>query len=261
MWCGTRGKAFGERCHSLTVGPVVGCPGSYSHRVTDQPAAGRVRAMDAALDSAALDAAVLDAAGLTSQRRGAKVRVRPTQDVAERLGASAIRLFGERGFDAMSVNEIAAEAGVTPRTFFRYYPTKETVLVDIVDRTNERLMQIIQSVLPGADVARTLRAALLQWFTEYADLFPAVTRLSEASPTLTSAFLLRFTEWEGHLAQALRARYPDLGARDALVWATVAFGLLRMAPVFAASRGGSFADGAAEAFDRLEALVVGPHHG
>jgi len=203
----------------------------------------------------ALDAAVLDTAELTLRRRGTKIKVRPAQDVAERLAASAIRLFRERGFDAVSVGDIAAEAGVTARTFFRYYPTKETVLVDIVDRTNERLMQYIQSVRPGAEIGEVLQVAIEEWFLEYADLFPAVARIVDGASSLMSVFLTRYVVWEEHLAQALRARYPDLGADDAMVWSVLAFGLLRVAQSLSRLRACSYVDGAREAFARFDDML------
>lgn len=46
----------------------------------------------------------------------------------ERLQRSALELFREHGFEATSVAQIAGEAGVTERTFFRYFPSKEAVL-------------------------------------------------------------------------------------------------------------------------------------
>jgi AcrR family transcriptional regulator len=46
----------------------------------------------------------------------------------ERLQQSALELFREHGFEATSVAEIAGAAGVTERTFFRYFPSKEAVL-------------------------------------------------------------------------------------------------------------------------------------
>ncbi|MCW2542312.1 MAG: Transcriptional regulator, TetR family [Frankiales bacterium] len=46
----------------------------------------------------------------------------------ERLAASALRLFASQGFESTTVAEIAADAGLTERTFFRYYADKPEVL-------------------------------------------------------------------------------------------------------------------------------------
>lgn len=55
-------------------------------------------------------------------------RAKQRAQTRERLQQSALELFHRDGFDATSVAEIAAAAGVTERTFFRHFPSKEAVL-------------------------------------------------------------------------------------------------------------------------------------
>jgi AcrR family transcriptional regulator len=54
-------------------------------------------------------------------------RQRKKTATSDRIRASALRLFREQGYDATTVEQIAAAAGVSHMTFFRYFPTKEDV--------------------------------------------------------------------------------------------------------------------------------------
>jgi AcrR family transcriptional regulator len=64
----------------------------------------------------------------TSPAVGLGARAHKKQQTKLDLESAAMRLFAERGYDATSVADIAACVGVSERTFFRYFPTKDAVL-------------------------------------------------------------------------------------------------------------------------------------
>lgn len=68
------------------------------------------------------------------------LKARKQQVVRDALSAAAEELFLARGFEKVTVEEIAQTAGVSRRTFFRYYESKEDVLVDRSDRLGEMLL-------------------------------------------------------------------------------------------------------------------------
>jgi AcrR family transcriptional regulator len=85
---------------------------------------------------------------------------RTPSPVEQRLLASAIRLFAEKGFDRTSVQEIVADAGVTKGAMYHYFDSKDDLLAAIYDRIlrdqRDRLEQILATHEP---VDARLRAA------------------------------------------------------------------------------------------------------
>jgi AcrR family transcriptional regulator len=72
----------------------------------------------------------------------------------------AMQLFAERGFDAVTVADICAAAEIAPRTFFRYFPTKEDVLAEPARQMAGRLTDALAAAPAELDDVDALRRAL-----------------------------------------------------------------------------------------------------
>lgn len=88
---------------------------------------------------------------VTSLRERKKVKTRRT------IQEQALRLFAEQGYDATTVEQIAEAAEVSPSTFFRYFPTKEDVVVQ--DDYDPILMEAIRTQPPDLPPLPAMRAA------------------------------------------------------------------------------------------------------
>ncbi|MEU3896425.1 TetR family transcriptional regulator [Streptomyces sp. NPDC045251] len=89
------------------------------------------------------------------------LRERKRQRTIQVLSDTAVRLFVEKGFDAVSVAEVAAEAEVSKPTLFRYFPAKEDlVLHRIADHEGEAARVVAQGPTPLAALRRHFLAGL-----------------------------------------------------------------------------------------------------
>jgi AcrR family transcriptional regulator len=80
-------------------------------------------------------------------------KLRTRQEIAD----TAMRLFATRGFDHVTVAEVAEEAGVSEKTVFNYFPTKEDLFYDEVPAREEALRQAIRGRRPGESILTALR--------------------------------------------------------------------------------------------------------
>lgn len=89
------------------------------------------------------------------------LRQRLRQRTAEEIEAAAFALFAERGYEATTVEQIAAAAGVSTRTFFRYFPSKEAVVFGDHAPTVTRLRAALAGADPALPPAARVRGAMI----------------------------------------------------------------------------------------------------
>lgn len=77
----------------------------------------------------------------------------------------ALRLFADRGFAEVSVDDVAQAAGIARRTVFRYYASKNAIPWGDFDAHLEHLGELLSQVDPGMPLGDALRAALLSFNT------------------------------------------------------------------------------------------------
>jgi len=154
----------------------------------------------------ALGGAVTDRGGDTGGVTSATTRtVR-----ARRLEAVALELFAVRGFDAVTVDDLAAAGGVGRRTFFRYFPTKLDVVLGELDSALDALVATLRTVPADLDPVAACRAAFLQVNAYADDDVPVLRRrlrLIETVPEVSARAGVRYAAWERAVAVDAAARW------------------------------------------------------
>ena len=142
-------------------------------------------------------------------------RQRKKAATRDRIRASALRLFREQGYDATTVEQIAAAASVSHMTFFRYFPAKEDVaLADSYDPLIAGLLRQTPASWPLGDRIRTaLLRGLRQVYDTDRDTLLAQNKLIISTPALRERL------WAGQIAtqqlilEAVGDAHPSLQAR------------------------------------------------
>jgi AcrR family transcriptional regulator len=93
------------------------------------------------------------------------LRERKKIETLHRLQEEALRLFAEQGYDATTIEQIAEAAGVSPSTFYRYFPVKEDVVVQ--DEYDPLIVQVFQARPPETPPLQALREVLAELFKQF----------------------------------------------------------------------------------------------
>jgi AcrR family transcriptional regulator len=144
------------------------------------------------------------------------LRQRKQEVVRVALGAAAEALFLSRGFERTTVEQIARAAGVSRRTFFRYYESKEDVLVERSDQLGERLLAELAARPRREPPLVAIRNALvpaLEAGLEDGDFVRCSIRLLRETSALRRAMMERRSRLEERIA-ALMTHRLNTGPND-----------------------------------------------
>ena len=144
--------------------------------------------------------------------------LRETKKLAMRqqIAGVAMRLFATKGFDHVTVAEIAAGAGVSEKTVFNYFPTKEDIFFDEVPERLRALTDAVRSRPEGASVLASLKEKQLSEAPRLTSPgFAVFARILEGSPALLAKEVDVMARFSQVLAEALQE--DGLAERDARI--------------------------------------------
>ena len=142
-------------------------------------------------------------------------RVERGRETRERLIAAGRRLFGERGYEATSIEAILAAAGVARGALYHHFDTKEALFDAVLDRLVAEIADTAAEAARGAtDPVEGLRAGCSAWLRMALD--PAVQRIALVDPP----GVVGWTRWreldERHTLGRLRANLHAIAAAGRL---------------------------------------------
>jgi AcrR family transcriptional regulator len=140
------------------------------------------------------------------------------QQTRTAIADTALRLFMKRGFDHVTVAEVAEAAGVSEKTVFNYFPSKEDLFFDEVDEREAALVIAIRERRPDESILAALRRSQLAGCGRMcSEGFAGFARLIEASPSLRAKELEVMARFTRTLADTLEEELgcDDLDARVA----------------------------------------------
>lgn len=144
------------------------------------------------------------------------LRERKKLRTQQELQAVALRLFADQGFDAVTIDDIAAAAEVSKSTFYRYFESKEDVLLG---RKTEALALLRDALSrrptdePPVEAARQAYLQVAQLFEYDREQKLAVATISRSTPSLVARDLEHQAAFEQLLRDDFSARLGDTASK------------------------------------------------
>ncbi|WP_309296667.1 TetR family transcriptional regulator [Paenibacillus sp. L3-i20] len=144
----------------------------------------------------------------TDNEQRMSLRERKKAKTMEAIQSHAMRLFRERGYNSTTIEQIADAAEVSPSTFFRYFPTKEDVVIK--DSYDPMLIAAFEAQPSDLSAIQAVRSAMIASLTKFSKLEFATLRernqLIMAVPELRAATMNNLTDTMQLFAEMLANR-------------------------------------------------------
>ncbi len=160
------------------------------------------------------------------------LRERKRHETSERIMEKGLKLFVKNGYEATTLDAIAEAAGISRRTFFYYFKSKEDILLAARDSGfREALRPAMLEDGPDQAPLDAVQKCLIKVASRYETKESIVfDRLMESTTALRARKEAVFVETEQLLFEAMCELWPSPGRRDGLrLVAMVAMGTLRLA--------------------------------
>jgi mycofactocin system transcriptional regulator len=136
---------------------------------------------------------------------------RPRTTSRDEVQRVALALFAEQGFEETTLDDVAAAVGVSRRTLFRYYPSKNDIVWGEFSEQLDGLRARLAAAAPDQPLMEVLRRAVVG-FNDYGDREELRIRMGliTSVPALQGHSMLRYRDWCDVIAEFVAER---LGAR------------------------------------------------
>ncbi len=158
-------------------------------------------------------------------------RARKRRETWRRIAEAGIGLFLQHGFDAVTLDQVAAAAGISRRTFFHYFDSKEDILLAWETEAEAAFLEAMAAEPEGHTPLQIVRNGLAKTISRYeSDQAIAIDRLLRSTAALCARKQGSYERKERVLFSYLSGRWPDPERRRALrLMAMLGVAALRLA--------------------------------
>ncbi len=137
------------------------------------------------------------------------LRARKRQETLRRITEAGIRLFSTQGYEATTLDQVAAEAGISRRTFFHYFKSKDEILLSMQRGLGEKIAAALATQATDQPPLAAVQRAMLDVVSPYSsEQLLALDKLMRASEAVQSRKQAGYILDEATVFAALRRRWP-----------------------------------------------------